>query len=111
MASSRPNGKLHALAERVKRELLDAPRPNIGRSTLTIGFILGLVWIGLLYVQPELPSVNRRFLVGAICFLGWGMADMLPYRFRWIAVILRAAVLVFMIILGAWILLDLIASF
>lgn len=99
------------MGQRIKHELLEDPRPNVGRSTLVIGFILGLVWLALTYIRPEFPWLNGRWLAGAICFAFWGVADILPHRWRSISVVLRAAALVFMVGLGTWIILGVIVPF
>lgn len=96
------------MRERIKRELLDGPQPSVGKSTLVVGFIFVLIWLSLLYIQPEQLWLNSRFLIVAICFVCWGVADVLPRRLRVVAVVLRGAVLVFLIGFGAWILIDLI---
>lgn len=108
MAPSHSGGKLKSIGARIKQELLDNPGSTVGRDTLIIGLILGLIWLLLLYFQPGNPWLNGRFLVGAICFVSWGVADMLPHRLRNIAAILRVAVLIFLAGLGIWILTDLI---
>lgn len=111
MNSSRSSGKLRVAANRIKRALFDEPRPSIGRSTLAIGFAFGLIWLALTFILPEQPWSNGRFLVVALCFGFWGAADMLPRRWRGMAALLRAAVGIFLLGLGVWIVSDLIASF
>ena len=108
MGPSHSGGKLKSVGARIKQELLDDPGFIVGRDTLIIGLVLGLVWLLLLYFRPGYPWSNGRFLLGAICFVSWGMADMLPHRLRSIAAILRAAVLIFLAGFGVWILVDLI---
>jgi hypothetical protein len=105
--SSHHGEKPKSLGKRIKQELLDDPRPTVGRDVLIIGFVLGLIWLFLLYLQPGDPWSNGRFLVGAICFVLWGVADLLPRRLRSVAATLRGAVLVFLLGLGTWIVADL----
>lgn len=109
MDSSHFGGKLKSTIAQIKQELLDNPRPTVGRDTLIIGLILGLIWLLLLYLRPEYPWSNGRFLVGAICFLFWGVADILSHRLQSMAVILRVAVLIFLTGLGIWIVIDLLS--
>lgn len=104
MNAPRSTGKLGALAERLKGELLEEPRPTVGRETLIIGFVLALIWVSLDYFRPEYPWLNAKFLVAAICLGLWGVADLLPLRLRGIAVVFRAAVWVLLLALGVWIL-------
>ena len=96
------------MGTRIKQELLDEPGYTVGRDTLVIGLVLGLVWLVLIYFRPGYPWSNGRFLVAAICFVSWGVADMLPHHLRSAAVVLRVAVMIFLAGLGIWILADLI---
>ena len=108
MGPSHSGGKLKSTVARIKQELLDDPGSTVGRDTLVIGLVLGLIWLLLLYFRPGYPWLNGRFLVGAICFVFWGAADVLPCHLRGVAVVLRVAVLIFLTGLGVWILADLI---
>lgn len=108
MGLSRSGGKLKSMMARIKQELLDEPGHTVGRDTLLMGLVLGLIWLLLLYFRPEYPWSNGKFLVAAVCFVFWGVADMLPRRLRSVAVILRVAVSIFLVGLGVWILTDLI---
>lgn len=108
MGPSHSGGRLKSALARIKQELLDEPGSTVGRDTLILGLFLGLVWLLLLYFRPGYPWSNGRFLVAAMCFVFWGVADMLPHRLRSVAAILRVAVLIFIVGLGIWILADLI---
>lgn len=109
--SSRSDGKLGAVWDRIKSELLDSPRRSDGVSTLVIGLISGLIWLVLVYVLPGQSWWDAKFLVVAICFMFWGVADILPRSWLMIIAILRAAAFVFLLAFGAWILFDLLAVF
>ncbi len=97
--------------ERLKSELLADTRQGDGTYALTVGVVSGLIWLFLVYVLPGRSWWDTKFLVVAMCFLSWGVADLLPSRWRAVAAVLRAAVLVFLLSFGAWLLLDLFASF
>lgn len=111
VSTSHPGGKLKSIGGRIKRELLSDPQPSIGKSTLLIGFSFGLIWLFLVYFQPGYPWLNGKFLAGAVCFGFWGVADIMPRHWRGLAAILRATVLIFALGFGAWIIIDLIATF
>lgn len=110
MKSSYLTGKLRTAGERVRDELLQDPQPSVGKSVFVLGIISGLVWILLLYIRPEQPWLNGKFLAGAICCGFWGTADMLPPRWKTLIMALRAAVLIFVPVLGVWLLTDLIVG-
>ena len=111
MNTSRSGGRLGALRDGVKSELLADTRRGDGTYALTVGVISGLTWFFLVYVVTGQSSWDTRFLVTAICFLSWGVADLLPRNWRIVAAILRAAVLVFLLTFGVWILFDLLTDF
>ncbi len=111
MNSSHGDGKLRAIGDRIRSELLDDPRRSDGVPTLVMGLISGLIWLFLIYVLPGQSWWDAKFLVIAICFVLWGVADILPYSWLIIAAVLRAAVFVFLLAFGAWILFDLLAVF
>ena len=95
----------------MKSELPDDPRPGAGVSTLAIGLISGLIWLFLVYVIPGQSWWNAKFLVVAVCFVLWGVADVLPRSWRIVAAVLRAAVFVFLLGFAARILFDLLSDF
>ena len=99
------------IKDRIKRELLDEPQQNTGASTVFIGVVFGSIWLFLAYALPGQSWWDAKFLIAAICFMFWGTADLLPHGWRTVAAILRVAVLVFMLAIGAWILFDMFASF
>ena len=107
----RSDGKLRGIRDRIKRELLAEPRQGDGTSTLIIGLASGLIWLFLVYILPGQSRWDTKFLVVAICFVSWGVAEILPRSWLTVAALLRAAVLVFLLAFGAWILFDLLASF
>ena len=95
----------------MKHEFLDDPQSGSGKSTLVIGFVLGLVWLSLLYIRPGYPWLNGKYLVGAVCFVLWGTADILPRRWKRVATVLRAVVLICLLGVGVCFAIDLIAIF
>ena len=107
----RSDGKLRGIGNRIKREILADTRQGDGTPTLIIGLISGLIWLFLVYVLPGQSRWDAKFLVVAICFASWGVADILPRSWLMVAALLRAAVFVFLLAFGAWILFDLIADF
>lgn len=107
----RSDGKLKGIKDRIKRELLADTRQGDGTAALTIGLFSGLIWLFLVYVLPGQSRWDAKFLVVAICFVSWGVADILPRSWLIVAALLRAAVLVFLLAFGAWILFDLLADF
>ena len=86
-------------------------RQGDGAFTLVVGLVSGLIWLFLVYVMPGRSWWDSKFLVVAVCFVCWGAADLLPRRWRVVAAVLRAAVMVLLLSFGAWILLDLFAVF
>lgn len=104
-------GRFSVIRDRIKSEVLDDPRPGVGASTLAIGLTSGLIWFFLIYVLPGWSSWGAKFLVVAVCFVLWGMADVSPRSWRVVAAVLRAAVFVFLLGFGAWLLFGLLAAF
>lgn len=111
MSPSRSGGKLGAVRDRVKGELLDDTRQGDGTYSLVVGLVSGSIWLFLAYGLPGRSWWETKFLVVAVCFVSWGMADVLPHRWRTAAAILRAAVVVFLLAFGAWIVFDLLSFF
>ena len=103
--------KLRVTRDRIKNELLIDTRQGDGTYALTVGVASGMIWLFLVYVLPGQSSWDTRFLVVAICFVSWGIADLLPRSLLSVAAVLRAAVLVFLLGFGVWILFDLLAAF
>lgn len=77
---------------------------------MAIGLVSGLIWLFLVYVAPGRSWWDAKFLVVAICFALWGMEDVLPRSWLIVAAVLRAAVFIFVLVFGIWILLDLLAD-
>lgn len=111
MNSPRSGGRTGSLWSRIRGELLDEPRTGDGTPTLLIGLAFGLVWFFLIYVLPGRSWWDTKILVMAICFVLWGVADILPRGQLFMSALLRAVVFVFLLAFGAWILLDLLAVF
>ncbi len=86
-------------------------RQSVGISTLAIGLVFGVIWLVLVYLLPGSSWWDTKVLVVAVCFVSWGIADVLPHAWRTVAAALRAAVLIFLLAFGAWVLLDLLTNF
>lgn len=105
---SRYHGKFKSIKKRIKGELLDNPRPKSGRDTLFVGLIFGIISVLLFYFQWGELWLRPKLLVGAICFVFWGVADLLSRRLLWVAAVLRATVLIFLVALIFWVARDLV---
>lgn len=107
MKPSHFGGRLGAAVDRMKAEMLEDPNPGVGRATLSIAFVFGLAWLFLSRVWPGEFWPTGKLLIVAVCFGLWGLADMTPRRWRWVAAFLRAAI---MLGIAAWISVDFISS-
>lgn len=103
-------GRLGAAMGRMKAGMSEDPNPTAGRDTLLIAVVFGLAWLLFSYFWPGEFWLNGKFLIVAVCFGMWSLADMAPRRWRWVAAFLRAAVMLFMLGAIAWISVDFISS-